>query len=257
MKLRLYLLIAAVGLVVIAPAAAMIGGQPDGNGHPYVGALDLRPIFGAPIPCSGTLISPTVYLTAGHCTNFFESRGITEARVTFDPVFSDAATFHAGTVHTNPAFTQRQDDPGDMGVIVFATAVEGIAPASLPTEALLDALGPQGLRNETFPFVGYGISNLLGGANGGGPPRLDVFSAGTRKVGVGRFLSLTPGWLRLDVGDARPCVGDSGAPILLGDTDLVVGIGVRGDAACETMGAWVRLDTPSARAFLGQFVTLP
>jgi hypothetical protein len=105
MKLRPYVLIAAIALAVVAadPAAAIIGGQPDGNGHPNVGALDLRPI-GFAIPCSGTLVSPTVYVTAGHCTNFLQSRGITQARVTFDPVLSDSARFYTGVPHTNPGF---------------------------------------------------------------------------------------------------------------------------------------------------------
>ena len=49
----------------------------------------------------------------------------------------------------------------------------------------------------------------------------------------------------------------SGAPNFLGDTDLVVAIGIGGDFACEAMDAALRLDTPSARAFLGQFVVLP
>lgn len=245
MKLRLSLLIAAVGLVVVTPAAGIIGGQADGNGHPYVGALDLG--GGNPIPCSGTLISPTVYLTAGHCS-FFLAPGTTQARVTFDPVFSAGATFHTGNVHVNPAFTQRQDDSGDMMVIVFSSPVAGITPASLPTAGLLDQLAPQGLRNETFSFVGYGISTFF-----------DPSSAGTRRVGVGRFLSLTPGWLRLDGGEHPGCIGDSGAPILLGNSNLVVGIGIRGAGPCEEhAAAWIlRLDTPSARAFLGQFVTLP
>lgn len=256
MKLRLYPLVAAIALVAIEPAAGIIGGQADGNGHPNVGAVDVRPT-GRTIPASGILISPTVYLTAGHVTRFFDQAGVTQARVTFDPVYSDSATFYTGTVHTNPAFTQRQDDSGDLGVIVFPAPIPGITPAQLPTEGQLDELGPQGLGNEVFPVVGYGISNLLGGANGGGPPRPDRTSAGTRKVGVWRFLSLTPGWLRFDMQGAQACTGDSGAPNFLGSTNLVVGIGIGGDASCETMGSDLRLDTPSTRAFLGQFVTLP
>jgi hypothetical protein len=37
----------------------------------------------------------------------------------------------------------------------------------------------------------------------------------------------------------------------------VVAISIGGDFACEAMNAALRLDTPSARAFLGQFVELP
>lgn len=259
------LLIVPVLVVVIAitatPAYAIIGGQPDGNGHPYVGAIDVRPT-GRRIPCTGTLISPTVFLTAGHCTHFFDEKGLTQARVTFDSVFSDSAQFYTGTVHTNPLYipfmTGSQSDPGDFGVIVFSVPVIGITPASLPTLGLLDQLGPQDLRNTNFPTVGYGITRLLGGSNGGGQPDIDRNSAGTRMIANQSFFSLADAWLRLSMlDDGRVCTGDSGAPNFLGDTDLVVAIGIGGDFACEAMDAALRLDTPSARDFLGQFVVLP
>jgi hypothetical protein len=61
----------AVGLGVLAfssIAGAITYGSPDGNGHPEVGAL-LAPVAysdGTWATCSGTLISPTVFLTAAH-----------------------------------------------------------------------------------------------------------------------------------------------------------------------------------------------
>jgi V8-like Glu-specific endopeptidase len=259
----LIIMVALIAAVVLqaTPALAIIGGEFDGNGHPYVGALDLRPT-GRRIPCTGTLISPTVFLTAGHCTTFLDQVGLTEARVTFDPVFSDNAKFYTGSVHTNPLYipfhTGSQQDPGDFGVIVFSEPVIGITPASLPTAGVLDQLGPQGLHNVVFPTVGYGITRLLGGSNGGGPPSPDRNSAGRRMVATQTFFSLTDAWLRLSMlGDGRVCTGDSGAPNFLGDTDLVVAIHITGDSACEALNATLRLDTPTARAFLGQFVELP
>jgi V8-like Glu-specific endopeptidase len=244
------------------PVGAIIGGEEDGNRHPNVGAIDVRPT-GLRIPGSGILISPTVYVTAGHVTALFDRAGVTEANVTFDPVYSDSATFYTGTVHTqpefrlDPQFRNRRDDPHDIGVVVFDEPIQGITPARLPTQGLLDQLGPQELSDEVFPVVGYGISRLLGGANGGGTPRPDRDSAGTRKTGEWRFLSLTADWVRFDMDDALACTGDSGAPNFLGRTDLVIGIGIGGDSACEFMGSDLRLDTASTRAFLGQFVSLP
>lgn len=256
-RLLFALIVVAILLLTATPVLAIIGGQPDGSGHPYVGALDVRPT-GRRIPCTGTLISPTVFLTAGHCTHFFDAADITEARVTFDSVFSDEAIFYTGTVYTNSSFNRSQNDPGDFGVIVFAQPVEGITPALLPTAGLLDQLGPQGLHNVIFPTVGYGITRLLGGPDGGGRPDIDRDSAGTRMVATQTFFSLTNAWLRLSMLDAgKSCTGDSGAPQFLGNTDLVVAIGVSGDRSCEAMNGTLRLDTPSARAFLGQFVVLP
>ena len=259
---RLFHLLVVLALVVVialtaTPAYAIIGGQPDGDAHPYVGAIDVRPL-GKRIPCTGTLISPTVFLTAGHCTGFFDAAGLTQARVTFDSVFSDEAIFYTGTVYTNPSFNRSQNDPGDFGVIVFAQPVEGITPASLPTAGLLDQYGPQGLHDVAFPTVGYGITRLLGGSNGGGHPDIDRDSAGTRMVTTQSFFSITDAWLRLSMLDGgKSCTGDSGAPQFLGNTNLVVAIGVAGDRSCEAMNGTLRLDTPSARAFLGQFVVLP
>ena len=261
-KLLVCLMILAGALVAIAPASGIIGGQADGNGHPNVGAIDVRPT-GRRIPASGVLISPTVYVTAGHITAFFDAAGVTQARVTFDPVYSDSATFYTGTVYTHPEFrkdpqfTNRRDDPHDIGVVVFDQPIPGITPAMLPSEELLDTLGTQALQDEVFPVVGYGISNLLGGANGGGSPRPDRSSAGTRKTGDWRFSSLTSDWIRFDMQDAQGCTGDSGAPNFLGRSNLVIGIGIGGDSSCEVMGSDLRLDTPLVRAFLGQFVTLP
>ena len=139
----------------------------------------------------------------------------------------------------------------------MSTSGQGITPASLPTEGQLDELAPQALRDEVLQFVGYGASRQVGGSDGGGRVRPDPFSTGTRRVGFATFRSLTPGWLWADAGDAPGCVGDSGAPFFLGSTSLILAIGTRGDAACAAMGAGTRLDTASARAFLGQFVTLP
>jgi hypothetical protein len=266
MKRQASLLIAVAALIAAlavsaTPALAIIGGAFDGNGHPYVGALDLRPT-GRRIPCTGTLISPTVFLTAGHCTTFLDQAGLTHARVTFDPLFSDTARFYTGSVHTNPLYapfmTGSQSDPGDFGVIVFSEPVNEITPAALPRAGLLDQLGPQGLRSVIFPTVGYGITRLLGGSNGGGPPDIDRDSAGTRMLATQTFFSLADAWLRLSMlNDGRVCTGDSGAPNFLFDTDLVVAISIGGDFECAAMNAALRLDTPSARAFLGQFVVLP
>ena len=246
---------ALAALVATPPAHAIVGGLPDGSGHPNVGALDLRPV-GFVVPCSGTLVSPSVYVTAGHCTNFLESNGITRGRVTFDPVFSDNATFYTGTVHTNPGFyTGSSSDPGDIGVVVLDTPVTGITPAALPTAGLLDQLGPRGLKSQPFVEVGYGVSRLI---KGGGAPDIDRSSAGTRRVATEAFDSLTNTILHLSViGDGKPCTGDSGAPQFFGSSNAIAAEDITGDRACTAWVGGYRLDTPSARAFLGQYLTLP
>jgi hypothetical protein len=75
--LAVLVLILALGAL---PAAAITGGELDGEAHPNVGLM-IADIDGEPAwRCSGTLIAPDVFLTAGHCTG----DGATGARVWFD-----------------------------------------------------------------------------------------------------------------------------------------------------------------------------
>ena len=86
--------------------------QPDGNGHPNVGAFLLPRLADGTlrIICSGTLVTPRVFLTASHCTAFALSQGFTETWVTFDPNFGTNAdhsvktTPYHGTIVQNPDY---------------------------------------------------------------------------------------------------------------------------------------------------------
>ena len=70
MKKTIRALAALSGLALFTQPASAItaGGDPDAGEHPYVGLM-VANIGGAPQwRCSGALISPTMYVTAGHCT---------------------------------------------------------------------------------------------------------------------------------------------------------------------------------------------
>lgn len=91
-KLRNTALTGALLLCLAATALAITYGQPDGNRHPNVGAL-VGTFDGQTYTyCSGTLISPTVFLTAAHC-----NVGTTTVSVTFDTKFTSRSKLHAGT----------------------------------------------------------------------------------------------------------------------------------------------------------------
>ena len=70
MKRAFAALAAVVAVGVLATSAfAITDGELDGNGHPYVGLMVAQGADGNPLwRCSGTLMSPTVFQTAGHCT---------------------------------------------------------------------------------------------------------------------------------------------------------------------------------------------
>src|SRR5918994_3605299 len=84
-------------LSVTATVIAITYGQPDGNRHPNVGALVGTFQSGTFPYCSGTLISPTVFLTAAHC-----NIGTAAVRVTFDSVYTSRSKLYTGTFYGHP-----------------------------------------------------------------------------------------------------------------------------------------------------------
>jgi secreted trypsin-like serine protease len=251
----------AAALLYTGPAGAIVNGTLDGNRHPEVGALiaEFRPSGEKDVLCSGTLIASNVFLTAGHCTSFLESRGITDVWVTFDSQFTAKSRLIHGRYVTNPQFgfsgSGGSSDPHDQAVVLLDKAAKGITPASLPTANLLDNID---LSTQTFTAVGYGTVRVdkTGGPNA-------FFFDSTRRFATQFFLSLEPAWLNLSenpsTGSGGTCFGDSGGPHFLGgvDSSLEVSLTVTGDAVCRATDKTYRLDTKAARDFLGQFVTLP
>src|SRR3954471_19690543 len=109
---RLVILAAAAATLILAgPAGAITNGTADGNRHPNVGGLVAATQYsdGTWIYCSGTLISPTVFLTAAHC-----DEGTAKVRVTFSSAYKAGDTVYSGTFHGDPAYNQRQSDPHDI-----------------------------------------------------------------------------------------------------------------------------------------------
>jgi hypothetical protein len=252
-KLMLAAAVVAAVLVFAAGANAITNGAPDGDGHPEVGAL-LAPVpysDGTWATCSGTLISPTVFLTAAHC-----DQGISRVAVTFDSSYrSKTGTTHWGTWYADPSFNQAQGDPHDVAVVVFDKAVKGIAPARLPKAGSLDNLS----KDTRFTSVGYGAQSVT---IDHGPT---FHYADTRFVATGGLYTTTGTWLKISMnpshGDGGTCYGDSGGPNFLGagstETNIVAGTTITGDFMCRATNVDYRMDTASARAFLGRFVTLP
>ena len=246
LHLRLILFSALLlGLVGVAPAQAVTGGQPDGDGHPY-SALLLVPGEGF---CSGTVIDEDVVLTAGHCTDFFDTEDVDEVWVTFDSVAAvDRETWEplpSGTWYiadewvTHPDYVEA-DWPftADYGLVLLDDPVVGVMPALLPDAGLVDTLvGTTGQTAMRFQDVGYGVNGFV---TDFGPPQANVDFV--RKVSVQRYQpskgavgALDPSWLVLgNVPSAQHgsgCGGDSGsgifpaAPGELGDTVVAVHTG--------------------------------
>jgi hypothetical protein len=260
--LALAVAVLAALLLGTVPAGAIVNGEPDGNLHPQVGALlaELGPAGEKEVLCSGSLISPTVFLTAAHCTDFLASIEITDVWVTFDSQLTSSSPLIHGSYVTDPDYNAYHGpggsaDPHDLAVVLLDQAAAGITPVRLPTAGLLGAIG---LKDQTFTAVGYGTVRT--GKTGG--PNAFFFDS-TRRFALQTQRSLERAWLNLSenpsTGNGGTCFGDSGGPHFLGgvDSNLQVSLTVTGDSACRATDKSYRLDTPSARSFIGRFVALP
>jgi hypothetical protein len=255
------LLFAGLGclLVLATPAQAISNGTFDGNGHPYVGAVVYEFPDGKFVGCSGTLIAPTVFLTAGHCLAFLPFEGLTadNLSVSFSPdTFAALNDIQADAYHVMPGFGHDLGDLRDLGVILLERS-PGITPAILPKAGLLDQMAAKGmLVGKSFDNVGYGVQPSWKQ----GPPRF-VFD-GKRYFSTSPFQALTQTWLKLlmnndATGEGGVCFGDSGSGHFLPGTRRIVATTTGGDPICRAENYNYRLDTPGARGFLDDFVTLP
>jgi secreted trypsin-like serine protease len=238
-----------LALATAAPAGAITNGTADGRGHPNVGGLVASEPYpdGTWIYCSGTLISPTVFLTAAHCADDGE-----RVAVTFDTAYEAGDKVYTGTFEADPLYNGSQSDPHDIAVVVLDRAVKGIEPARLPEAGSLSGLS----ATQRFTSVGYGAYEVTRGPGGRKFLYDDV-----RMVATGTLNSINASWLRISMnpatGNGGTCYGDSGGPNFLGTTNIVAAITITGDAVCRATNVDYRLDTESARAFLGQYVDLP
>jgi hypothetical protein len=251
----------AVAALFSASAGAITGGTSDGSTHPEVGAMLADFGSGKDTLCTGTLISPTVFLSAAHCADYLRATGIAphDVYVTFDPSWDPASpgTARRGTYYIDPAYrpSGHTSDPHDIAVIVLDTPVTGVTPARLPTAGLLDRLL---LKRARFTAVGYGATRDI---HTTGPHAL--YYDGIRRYVDQGFLSLQPAWLLLSMnfstGSGGSCYGDSGGPHFYGDatSNKLVATTVTGDTNCVATDKDYRIDTPSALAFLAPFGLAP
>jgi secreted trypsin-like serine protease len=252
-------------LTFAASASAITFGEPDGTRHPNVGALvaDWNPDSPGPDQfCSGTLVSPTLFLTAAHCmTDWPEG---TEFWVSFSPEYDEDAAMPADLVPVSD-FTIHEEygqpgggaDAHDIAIVELAEP-QSATPAELPTLGLLNTYGQQQLRRLGFTTVGYGIvrTDKTGGPHG-------FIHETIRMVAQQTLLSLQLTWLLLNMnpstGSGGTCYGDSGGPHFLGGmtSNLIVSLTVTGDAMCRASDKTYRLDTFSAQEFLSRFGLVP
>jgi hypothetical protein len=263
------LLVSAVGALVWAqPASAIIDGQRD-EVHTNVGLIRFTTADGR-FRCSGTLISPTVVLTAGHCTGDDGSHPATNVYVSFntdlpaDPLAAGitaaesaarAANYITGTAHPDPNWDGRLSisKQHDQGVVVLdapaTTKWPAIKPAPLLPVGALDA-NQGALKNETFTLVGYGVEI--------GDKKAQVVIRERRST-TSFLKNVQTEVVVFQINDrdskagGGSCFGDSGGaafwgPYVIGDASYVNSL------TCNATGSYQRVDTAYSRAFLAQFL---
>lgn len=254
-------------LLFVSPRASAItyGFVDSNNQFRNTGAFMIKsPSTGEVFPiCSGTLITPNVFLTASHCTLFFTQdlapQGFVayvslDSSIPFGALTSNKTNLLAvAHVVSNPNYNQSQSDSGDIAVLILARNVRGVTPAPLPACGLLDQLAHNGLQSAVFTNAGYGLQNRV---VGGGVPFFQDVNPVPRMFSFSSFNSLNGGYLRLSqnpaTGNGGACFGDSGGPnfLTVNGQQLIVSITITGDSVCRSTNVAYRLDIPSAQAFL-------
>jgi hypothetical protein len=268
--LRLLAAAAAAAAFGVMPANAVIGGAPDGNAHPYVGVSVYFDANGVPLwGCSGTLVSPTLYVTAGHCAGP-ETPGAprpVSAQLWFTsgppargnyPGHGASCNGYVGFPCTgdvtglpvaDPAWTGNL--PGsDLGVVQLATPMPNLGHATLAPLGYLDGLAKKrGRQDVSFTVVGYGAELETPNAQVAVP---------ARNVGTEQLESLTDSDLLTTAssgngtGGASTCFGDSGGPLLNGGY-LVALTSFANSKYCNGRSGNFRLDTAEAQNFISGF----
>lgn len=242
-----------VALSIAASAVAITDGELDGDGHPYVGLMIAYDGVSA-WRCSGALISPTVFVTAGHCTD-----GAIFATVYFDADVQSGIPGNGwpfsggvnGTAFTSPDYVPQAFFLNDLGVVILHQAQSLSEYAELADAGQLDALARRrGLQNQTFTAVGYGLQRIN---------PVFVESELVRMVATPHLIQInTPGFtgdfsilLSNNHSTGGTCFGDSGGPNFIGDSNVIGGVtsfGVNGN--CAGTGGVYRLDRAHDLAWL-------
>ena len=281
---------ALIGLVALTcavtaaiPAAAITGGTEDtADTYDNVGMIVFYDASGR-YRCTATLVTPTVLLTAAHCTEGTLGKTI----VTFkweiartspsglpraaDDSGDGTSTigygspvdgYFTGTAHTHPEYSGFTDlkNWNDVGVVVLDEPVTGIEPAELAPLGYLNQFAQPRLNHELFTLVGYGteVRKATEGPRKPTPQSYPIVRRFTDEVGQ----KLTPQILQTNGNDKDPrggggtCFGDSGGPSFKdGYLTTVTSYGYTSN--CRYLGGLQRVDIKIAQDWLATFEVFP
>lgn len=283
MRKLLVLMAALVGTlaIAIAPASAITGDWVEDFDHPYVGLVVFYDEDGEFVwRCSGSLLTPTVFLTAGHCADTVS--GAVTARVYFqqdagvnydpatelDPVTGYPEYCAAGTLGVTCAtsdelynfdFTGSLTLPNthDVGLVILDQPIELPEYGVLANAGSLDQLATQrGLQDLTFTVSGYGLTYKNQEHNG--KPNV---SFRERLMALSHLVNLNSAFnagfnlqtVGNGTGEGGTCNGDSGGPVFYGgyESNIIIAVTSFGlNSLCRGTDYAYRTDTDDVIAWI-------
>jgi len=288
-------------LAIAAPAEAIKNGVPDAGAHPYVGELlfydptATDPRFSDPggwFTCSGTLVSPTILVTAGHCTfpegtngkptpgnsggndvwvSFAEAPdfSILPPSSTFAPdnnagrytawstALNASTEWIRGTAFPHPQYDDNAFFLHDLGVVRLSEPVTLPEYGQLPTQGLLDELYASN-KQQLYTAVGYGLEGAGPKTALGGDTRRRADLRLVNLTGVGGIGNGISAKFSNNAATGGTCFGDSGGPIFVAGTNVITAVNsyARSSTCSGTTGAY-RIDQADDLAFLATFGVTP
>jgi hypothetical protein len=229
-------------------ASAITYGELDGEGHPYVGLMIAQDAAGNPMwRCSGTLLSPTLFLTAGHCTEapaahveiWFDADVESGIPANGYPFIGDVG----GTPYTHPDYDPNAFYLYDLGVVVLDGPMGMSEYGVLPELNVLDKMARQrGKQDVTFTAVGYGLQRI-------NPvfveaERVRMFARPKlNQINAPGFTGDYSLLLSNNASTGGTCYGDSGGPNFIGISNVVGGVTSFGlNGSCGGTGGVYRVD---------------
>lgn len=289
MRKKLLLSVFSVMMILAlaaSPAYAITGNYVEDFEHPFVGLVVFYDEEGEFLwRCSGALLSPTVFLTAGHCADT-EGGAVTariyfqqDAGVNFDPVTEvdpitgypefcaqgtlgvTCATVSEGNIY-NFGFTGRIPNTGDVGILILDQPINLSEYGELPEPNFLDQFATaRGTQDIIFTVSGYGLTTRTTPQD----PHPNL-SFRERLMAQATLVNLRSAWnagFNLQTqGSGKDrggtCSGDSGGPVFYGEfeSNLIVAVtsfGI-GNLLCQGTDFAYRIDRPEVLEWIQSFL---